>query len=628
MNREAKPNIIALDFERDIQHLATDFIGREWIFQKIEEWIENYCEGFFILTGEAGIGKSAVAARLIQYRQDIAAYNFCIAGRNSTITPCSVLRSFAAQLGENLPGYGLALSNTINPSRLSVKVNIDVKTMTGGKITGVIIDKLNFANTKQEIESLLTAPLSIMKAPSRPILILLDSLDEAFTYSTSENLVTLLTGLNDLPHWVRIICTTRPDARVLSCFGSMKNHIISAKSQENREDLRRYVNYRLDKPNMLARIQALPSPIEPEILANQIVGIGDGPSLADGNFLYTKILLDDIENGIQSLDDIGALPISLDDIYQRFLLRLAPEWEAKYLPLLAVLAVSCEPLSREQLMNFSNQSARLIGGQMNSTLLNLSISVLIQFLNVQTDGKEEKFSLFHQSLRDYLVEINRSGRFACPSQDGNMAIGNYYLQAYGTDWTRCDQYGVSYLQGHFHGSSRPIEAVNLITNLSFLKNCAQRYGEQRGYWSAARIYDYFRSSLNEIPNHLVQENERLCNIVEMPVYPFGRKANDLETGGLSNYQERNLFSFSCCLYFSYFLKIGSFSTTAICERCGEQNIEYGVDIDESSAFIDEYFFAWCQDCLWSSSQYSHSDEINYIPSRFDHEKCGWMEERC
>src|SRR5512135_2462198 len=101
MDAGISPRLQALEFTYDINRLTEDFVGREWIFREIDEWVSRPGEPFFILTGEAGIGKSAIAARLTQVRGDIAAYHFCIAGIHTTIVPGTVLRSLAAQLGKN-----------------------------------------------------------------------------------------------------------------------------------------------------------------------------------------------------------------------------------------------------------------------------------------------------------------------------------------------------------------------------------------------------------------------------------------------------------------------------------------------------------------------------------------------
>jgi hypothetical protein len=100
---EPTARLFALDFQADLQRLAIDFTGRAWVFDEIESWLANpHGASLFLLTSEPGVGKSAIAAQVIQTRSDVAAYHFCIAGRNETIVPSTVLRSLAAQLGEKL----------------------------------------------------------------------------------------------------------------------------------------------------------------------------------------------------------------------------------------------------------------------------------------------------------------------------------------------------------------------------------------------------------------------------------------------------------------------------------------------------------------------------------------------
>jgi ATP-dependent Clp protease ATP-binding subunit ClpA len=81
----------AIAFDHDIKRLIEGFTGREWIFEEINRWLQQDNKRFFILTGEPGVGKSAIAAQLTQIRRDIAAHHFCIAGDGGTIEPNNVL---------------------------------------------------------------------------------------------------------------------------------------------------------------------------------------------------------------------------------------------------------------------------------------------------------------------------------------------------------------------------------------------------------------------------------------------------------------------------------------------------------------------------------------------------------
>jgi hypothetical protein len=77
---EAYRNLIA---ER-----TRDFTGREWVFAEIDRWLSDP-EGarFFILAGEPGIGKSAIAARLAQIRDLDTHYFYIVILLNIMGTP-------------------------------------------------------------------------------------------------------------------------------------------------------------------------------------------------------------------------------------------------------------------------------------------------------------------------------------------------------------------------------------------------------------------------------------------------------------------------------------------------------------------------------------------------------------
>jgi ATP-dependent Clp protease ATP-binding subunit ClpA len=52
----------AIAFNHDIKRLIEGFTGREWIFEEINRWLQQDNKRFFILTGEPGVGKSAIAS--------------------------------------------------------------------------------------------------------------------------------------------------------------------------------------------------------------------------------------------------------------------------------------------------------------------------------------------------------------------------------------------------------------------------------------------------------------------------------------------------------------------------------------------------------------------------------------
>jgi WD40 repeat protein len=512
-------DLVALDFSTDLENLAADFTGREWLLEEVDAWLKSPAERFFILTGEPGIGKSAIVANWVRCRSDIAAYHLCIAGRNETIVPSTVLRSLAAQLGKNLPGYGIALANSIKPTHLTVNVDVHVASMTGGQITGLYIKHLSVLDPQTEAEVLLRAPLAALPAPRQPLIVLIDSLDEAATLRSDPTLVGLLSGMEGLPAWLRILCTSRPEERVLSCFNRLQPRILAAESRTNREDVRRYVTARVSRSAFKEKLAAA-GHSEHAVVA-LIAGAHDSsePGLAAGNFLYVKMLLSDIERGIQPLDRLAVLPKSLDDIYRRFLQRLAPDWETRYQPLLAVLCVAREPLTREQLTRFGDHSARMIGGRMTATLVNTALGVLVQFLDVRGTPGDERYALFHQSLRDYLGDPGRSGRFACPPADGHGAVVGHLFSGAASDGGSCDDYGLRHLPLHLAEAGQYERLHALLTDFNWLQaklNAAPIDALVRDYdvWEGGRkkplSLEYVQTALRRSAHALARDKNQLA----------------------------------------------------------------------------------------------------------------------
>ncbi|MEG3918531.1 AAA family ATPase [Microcoleus sp. T3_A4] len=447
----------AIAFERDLERFTEGFIGREWVFEEIDRWLQKENERFFILTGEPGVGKSAIAARLTQLRLDIAAYHFCIAGRSGTIEPNHVLLSLAAQLIDYFPDYAEALANTIKPLRLSVNVEITIETIKDSEVRGVVINNLHTQNPQEALNVVLRRSLAALpNPPQQPVLLLIDSLDEAVTLRGDNNLVTLLAEANDLPLWVRFVFTTRSERRVLRYFERLKPYTLAAESQMNLDDIRQYIENRVGKEKMQARLQS--AKVEPQTFVNRL------SELSSGNFLYTKILLNDIEAGRQTLDDLSALPQSLDEIYHGFLKRFTvSEWEERYQPILGVLAVAQEPITEVQLAHFTG---------IGQGKIRQNLGVVRQFLDISDDGHGRKtFSVFHQSLRDYLLNEERNIDFWCEAKEQHQRLVDYYMaddQSWHTKPTS-DRYLWHHLAYHLSGASKNSELRALLFNFDWLQ---------------------------------------------------------------------------------------------------------------------------------------------------------------
>jgi len=92
MDKTIVNNIKAIAFP-NIQQLTKVFTGGSHILSEIDHWLQQKDQRFFILTGEPGVGKSAIIAHLTQTHKDIFAYHFCQADDANTLKPGQIVRS-------------------------------------------------------------------------------------------------------------------------------------------------------------------------------------------------------------------------------------------------------------------------------------------------------------------------------------------------------------------------------------------------------------------------------------------------------------------------------------------------------------------------------------------------------
>lgn len=89
-----------------------DFVGRRWVLDQIDNWLDSGHSRRFLITGVPGSGKSALAARLVQLSgggtsvaglrcvgpQWLAYSHFCLAQELPTILPVNFVAAMSARL--------------------------------------------------------------------------------------------------------------------------------------------------------------------------------------------------------------------------------------------------------------------------------------------------------------------------------------------------------------------------------------------------------------------------------------------------------------------------------------------------------------------------------------------------
>ena len=64
----AAPDKRELNFDSYIAERTKQFAGRVWVFERVHEWLTlPGASRFLLLTGDPGSGKTAIAARLVEF---------------------------------------------------------------------------------------------------------------------------------------------------------------------------------------------------------------------------------------------------------------------------------------------------------------------------------------------------------------------------------------------------------------------------------------------------------------------------------------------------------------------------------------------------------------------------------
>jgi len=469
------------------QEHTFNFTGREWVFQSIHQWLSDpNGSRYFLLTGEPGAGKTAISDRLTQFSSSpepihpnllpgfLSATHHCSARDSTTIDPKTFARSIALQLAYHIPPFAQALKD-IGEKQVNIHVDLSIGAANDSTIQAVVIQNLNLAGvmTAQEaFNEVVLQPLHTLHQTEfdQPITILVDALDEALTHSDDRTIVDLLSSLEHLPPQVRFILTSRKVAQVENRFVHAEELNLSALEfhVQNQADLHTYIQTRCSSNTPLSTHL---SDLEPH---RQTIAIDQITQKAEGNFLYVRFLLDEIEQGKRSLTALEGLPEGLDGLYYESLARVIKlgkqDWHTTYAPLIGILSVARTSLTPSHLQAFTQQS--------ESTLWHClgDLREFLEALEPQTiAAPEPSYRLYHQSMMDFLRKRSfklgkhtRHNPYYLPAQESHQRIAAHYWQPSqpleALAWHHLDSYAYYHLAVHLLESDRKDDLCTLLTS--------------------------------------------------------------------------------------------------------------------------------------------------------------------
>jgi len=423
-----------LEFEADILRHLERFIGREWVFQAVDAWLAKpQKQRVFWILGEAGVGKTALCARLICNYRQLAAVHLCKFGHAQKADPRRVVTSVAYQLTTQLPEYEDALA----AKDLAALTADDARTM---------------------FDNLIVQPLVGISTPDRPIVILIDALDEATQDGYNALAAFVAAEFHKTPNWLRLIVTSRPEASVCGPMQRLDPFLLGTAIEANLADIRAYLEREL--------AFQLKDRAEAENIIEDLV------ARSEGVFLYVDRVCQDVRDGYLSLDRLDAFPRGLGEAFWQFFERLVydrhcqppgPDLE-RYRrelrpPLRAILAAR-EPLPVTLL--------RELFGWHEEELADFTRSLGSLFPVSGSKGRET-IQPYHKSLADWMSDHERAGDYFVSETEGHRLLADGCWEEYQRGVETLGAYSLRHLPAHLIEAERWDEVKTLLTDIFFLE---------------------------------------------------------------------------------------------------------------------------------------------------------------
>ena len=349
---------------------------RKWFFDKLSSWFEDEQSRVMILTAGPGVGKSVLSAKaceLYKERGQLAACHFCDFKNDDSRNPHRILQSLASQMCDNIEGFH-------------------------HKLTEVLRREHSRDSLPDAYRVLLNEPLHAFDR-HEPVLIVVDALDESKTESKSDFLELISEEFLELPQWVKMLITSRPELQVKKNLQHFKPVEILPDNRHHTCDLKHFVQ------------QCLPN-LKKATVSSVI-------SKCEGSFLYAYHLVNELQNrdlGIEPNLDVF-VPIGISGFYEKQFKRLqasllnfsADTGSFVLKSFVNIVAASKHPLPIKILFTGMGLSSK------DYNVREIIISVMSEILPLY----EDCLTVYHKSLWDWLT-LNgyEEHRFVADVQDG------------------------------------------------------------------------------------------------------------------------------------------------------------------------------------------------------------------
>lgn len=371
---ETPASIRKQDFGRLIHEKTQGFVGRQFVFDAVDEFVRTHPRGYFFVRGDPGIGKTALVAQLVKDHGYVHHFNVRADGINTA---------------------GIFLQNIC--SQLIVQYRLGHESIPSEATQ----DGRFFNNLLDEVAKRL--------GPEKKAIIVIDALDEVDAAGMPQGVNPLFLPVS-LPTGVYIVLTMRKETldrrkepihiRVDCEYNTFH---IEHDSKHNMADIRLYVDIATERPGIHA------------YMAAQGVDKGKFITLlvekSQGNFMYLHYVLPEIEAGAYRDQRLDALPSGLRNYYEDHWRRMRghseneEDWFMYKLPVVMALTVVQAPVSIDLIADFSGVQERV--------RIRAVLREWAQFLHIDEvlheDAIQKRYRIYHDSFQDFISDKEEVG---------------------------------------------------------------------------------------------------------------------------------------------------------------------------------------------------------------------------
>lgn len=375
------------EFLQIILEKSHNFVGRDFIFTAIDDFMHHYQKGYFTIVGVPGSGKSAILAQYVKQNPDTIYYNAQLEGKNR-------VEEFLKDVCKQLSTWLSNLSSTSPQASLQDNKELLIKNATEGS----------------RLFSLLLQKISERLQPEHKLIIIIDALD-TIDISNQPVATNLFYLPRYLPNQVYFIFSRRPYKKSFSGLlieAPSKILDLSDYPEENRKDIKAYIQKNLLLTPFINRKwrknKALDF-IEKQdkvSLQNFIEGLGESSYVIgknEDNFMYVYQILKAIAEGFYSENDQFDIVVpNLEAYYKQHWQKMQGEGLSDTaIDLLQILTTAeTKPISTLAISKIINADVYDVAEIIENWL---------EFLQETRIAKESRYKLYNDNFRDWLAKI-------------------------------------------------------------------------------------------------------------------------------------------------------------------------------------------------------------------------------